>query len=76
MRQVYSLPWMVSFTGLNSNDNSVSAEELTTWKLWSHSIEITDRSDEQVKNALSPTVKMLLLHWIARPANGQIQVSG
>ena len=62
MRQVYSLPWMVSFTGLNSSDSSAAAEELTTWKLWSHSMEMMDRSDEQVKEALSPTVKMLLLH--------------
>jgi hypothetical protein len=51
---------MLSFTGLKTNTNSDEDEEFTTWKLCSHSIEVMGRSEEQVREALSPTRKMLL----------------
>ena len=50
--QVYSLPWMVSLTGSNSSSRSCRlVERATTWPLYSHSMELTSRSEEQVREA-------------------------
>ena len=58
---------MVSFTGLNTSCKEAEAEELIVWKLCSHSIEVRERSEEQVKEAVWPTVKMLVTLVITRP---------